>query len=250
MTDAAFPRPSRRSADFLLLAVAIGLTVLTGFWFTYFGPIMSGSYQNASPLVHLHGWSFFGWYALFIVQATLVRSRNLPLHRTLGGWSIGLAALMVATGMIVVGVQMRDALASTEPGFWSEAGPAVWSTLVLFTGFYVAALLYRRESPLHKRLMVVASAAGMGAATFRIILFTFGPSAWLMPVAITVTNLFILAGMAFDLSREGRIHRAYVIGLPTCFAVELGVYYATPTPVGQALARGLAWVGTTFGFLY
>jgi hypothetical protein len=250
MADAAIPRPAGRPADFLLLAVGIGVTVLTGFWFTYFGPILKGAYENASPLIHLHGWSFFGWYALFILQATLVRNRNVRLHRTLGLWSMGLAALMVVTGMIVVGVQMRDALASPEPTFWTEAGPAVWATLLLFAGFYIAALLNRRETPLHKRLIVVASAAGMGAATFRIVLFTFGPSAWLMPVSITVTNLFILAGMAFDLYRERRIHRAWLIGLPTCLAVELGVFYATPTAVGQLLARGLAWVGTTFGSLY
>jgi uncharacterized membrane protein YozB (DUF420 family) len=250
MADAVLPRPAGRPADFLLLAVGIGITVLTGFWFTYFGPILDGSYQNASSLVHLHGWSFFGWYALFIVQATLVRSRNVRLHRTLGGWSVALAAVMVVTGMIVVGVQMRDALAATEPGFWIEAGPAVWSTLVLFAGFYVAALLRRRDTPMHKRLMVVASAAGMGAATFRIILVTLGPSAWLMPVAITVTNLFIVAGMAFDLYRERKAHRAWLIGLPICLVVELLVFYATPTPVGQLLARGLAWVGTTFGSLY
>lgn len=241
---------ARRGPEYLIIAIAIGITVLTGFWFTYFGPILSGKYEDASPLVHLHGWSFFGWYALFIVQAILVRSRNVPLHRTLGGWSVALATVMILTGMLVVGVRMRDALASPEPSFWLEAGPAVWATLVLFAGFYIAALLNRRQSPLHKRLMIVASAAGMGAATFRIVLFTFGPSAWLMPVSITVTNLFILIGMGFDLYRERKIHRAYLIGLPTCFAVELGVYFATPTPLGQALARGLAWVGTTFGYLY
>jgi len=250
MGDVTLPRPAGRHADFLLLAVAIGVTVLAGFWFTYFSPILSGTYENVSPLVHLHGWSFFGWYALFIAQATLVRARNVRLHRTLGLWSIALATVMFVTGMIVVGVRMRDALASTEPSFWIEAGPGVWATLMLFAGFYIAALLNRRDTPLHKRLMVVASAAGMGAATFRIILVAFGPSAWLMPVSITVTNLFILAGMVLDLYRERKVHPAYLVGLPICLAAELGVYYATPTPAGQALARGLAWVGTVFGFLY
>jgi hypothetical protein len=239
-----------RHADFQLLALAITGTVFTGFWFTYFGPIVAGAYPQSSPLVHLHGWSFFAWYLLLPLQAGLIRFRRVQIHRTLGSLSLALAAVMVISGMTVVGVRMREALASGEQSFWLVAGPAVFSTLLLFAAFYSAAFVLRRKSAYHKRLIIVASSAGMGAAAFRILGEIFGPVMWVLPASILATNLFIVVGMGLDLRREGRIHRVYLVGLPVCLALELAVFLATPTPVGQALARGLAWVGGMLGFLY
>jgi hypothetical protein len=243
-------RSTGRHSDFLILTLAMSAAVFTGFGFTYFGPVLSGTYQKVSPLVHLHGWSFFAWYLLLPFQAGLIRTRRVGVHRTIGGLSLVLAAVMVVTGLIVVGVRMRDALASPEPSFWSANGPGVFATLVLFTAFYAAALLNRRHAPLHKRLIIVASAAGMGAAVFRILMVAFGFLPWITLAGIVVTNLFIIAGMLLDLFREGRVHRAYLVGLPVCVAVELGILLGTPTPAGQLLARALAWVGSTLGFLY
>lgn len=246
MTAPARPRP----ADFALLTAAMTATVFLGFYFTYFGPMMAGVYPDSSPLVHLHGWSFFTWYLLLPLQAGLVRFRRLQLHRTLGWVSLALATVMVLTGVTVLGVQVRTALASTDFSFWLAAGPGILATMLLFASFYAAALVYRRQPAYHKRLIVVASAAGMGAAAFRIFAQAFGQVGWILPASIAATNLFILAGMLLDLRREGRIHRVYLVGLPVCLLVELGLFYSTFTPVGQAVARGLAWVGGTLGVLY
>jgi hypothetical protein len=232
-----------RAADFALLALAISATVFLGFWFTYFGPIVAGAYPESSPLVHLHGWSFFAWYLVLPLQAGLIRVRRVRLHRTLGALSLALASLMVVTGLTVLGVQMRDALSSSEFSFWLAAGPAIFATLVLFAAFYSAALVFRHNGAYHKRLIIVASSAGMGAAAFRLLGELFGQVAWILPASIVLTNLFIVAGMGLDLLREGRIHRVYLVGLPVCVVVELGMFFSTPTPAGQAIARGLAWVG-------
>ncbi len=240
----------KRDAHYLRTAIAISATVYLGFWFTYFGPSLGGTYPEASLAVHVHGWSFFAWYLLFPLQAALIHTRRLRLHRTLGSMSVALATLMVATGLLVVGVRMADAAASTQPSFWSLFGPMVFATLALFAGFYTAALVLRRKGPYHKRLLIVASAAGMGAAAFRIAGAVFGQVIWAAPVGILATNVFIVGGMAYDRLREGRIHPAYLIGLPVCLVVEAGIWLLTPTPPGRVLAGGLAWVGRTFGFLY
>jgi hypothetical protein len=240
----------KRRADFVLMALAITATVFLGFWFSYFGPLAAGTYPVTSPVVHLHGWSFFAWYLLLPLQAALIRVRRVRLHRTLGSLSLALALVMFVTGLIVVGVQMQRALSSAGPSFWSAFGPMIFATLVLFAGFYLAAIVLRRQGAYHKRLIVVAGAAGMGAAAFRILGVVFGPVMWIAPAGILMTNLFIVAGMALDLLREGRVHRAYLIGLLVCLGVEVGAYLSTPTPAGQAIARSLAWVGGTFGFLY
>jgi len=240
----------RRPADFLILTGAISATVFVGFWFTYFGPMLAHAYPPSSPMLHLHGWSFFAWYLLLPVQAGLAYGRQLALHRTLGGLSLGLAVLMVATGLLVVGVRMREALDSPTPTFWTGTAPAIFVTLALFAVFYALALRDRRRPARHKRWIVVASAAGMGAAVFRILMVAAGPVDWVFPVSILLTNLFIAAGMAFDARRERRVHREYAIGLVTCLLLESGVYLATPTVAGRPLVLALGWIGSTFGGLY
>ena len=53
-----------------------------------------------------------------------------------------------------------------------------------------------------------------------------------------------------DFRREQRVHPAYQIGIAVCVALEVGAWLLTPTPVGAALARALAWVGRTGAGLY
>jgi hypothetical protein len=232
------------------VVLAITAAVYFGFWFTYFGPHLRGTYPGAPIAVHVHGWTFFAWYLLLALQASLIHARRVRLHRTLGWLSIALATLMVASGLLVIGVRMAEAVASAEPSFWSMFGPMIAATLALFAGFYAAALVRRRAGASHKRLMIVASAAGMGAAAFRIIGALWGEALWAVPAGILATNLFIVAGLAHDYLRERRLHAAYAIGLVVCVGVELAVWLLTPTPAGRALASGLAWVGRAAGFLY
>lgn len=243
-------RSPSRPKDFLVLTAAISATVFIGFWFTYFEPMSKGDYPPASPAVHVHGWTFFAWYLLLPLQAVLVNRRQLALHRTLGTASIALAVLMVLTGLLVVGVQARAALDSPTPTFWTGTAPMIFATLVLFAAFYFMAWRDRRQRAQHKRWIVVASAAGMGAAMFRIFMVTFGPQDWVVPASILVTNVFIAAGMLVDRARGEQVQSPYLIGLVVCASTELCVYILTPTPPGQGLMHALAWIGRSFGFLY
>lgn len=238
----------KRDRFFLWTAVAITATVFTGFWFTYFGPIFAGDRQPSPLVVHLHGWTFFAWYVLLVAQTALAHSRRMSLHVMLGGFSVALAALMVGTGMVVLGVTMASALETSDP-FWLASGPAVLATLVLFLAFYVAALRLRRRADWHKRLMIVASVGGMGAATFRLSMVLFGPDSavWL---GLLGSNLFILAGMARDWLCDKRVHPAWWVGLSTCVVLEAGTLLLTPTPVGQSVSHALAAIGRSLGFLY
>lgn len=247
--SSAVHAPSR-PMDFLVLTAAISATVFVGFWFTYFEPMFKGAYPPASTAVHVHGWSFFAWYLLLPLQAALVNRQRISLHRTLGTASIALAVLMVLSGLLVVGVQARAALDSPTPTFWTGTAPMIFATLVLFAAFYVMAWRDRRQRVRHKRWMIVASAAGMGAAMFRIFMVTFGPQEWVVPASILVTNVFIVAGMLADRARNQPAASSYVVGLVTCTLVEFGVYILTPTSPGQGLMRTLAWVGRSFSFLY
>ncbi|MCO4099187.1 MAG: hypothetical protein HEQ38_07235 [Gemmatimonas sp.] len=238
--------PQGRDTHYLWTTIALALATFGGFWFTYFGPRIAGTYPTVSAAVHVHGWSFFGWYLLLPLQAAFMHTRRVQLHRTLGWASVALASLMVATGLLVIGVQMQIAASSAEPTFFTFFGLMVFATLVLFAGFYGAALWLRRNGAYHKRFMLVASAAGTGAAVFRLMSAFVGQVMWVAPVGILATNLFIVWGIVHDYRRDQRVHPAYVVGLVACVTLELAGWLLTPTPVGAALA----WVGRVGAVLY
>lgn len=243
---------SRRQSSYLWLSLAVSATAYYGFSLTYFGPMLAGEYPDASPTVHLHGWTFFLWYLLFPLQSGLIKFKRVAWHRLLGTGSVALAVAMVGTGLVVIGTQMEAARQPDGPAFWQATGPAVFSTLVLFTLFYVLGIRARRDRDRHRRYMLLASTGGLGAAGFRIASQYMGSASLTSVVAVGILapNLFVLAAMAVDWKRGRGIHRVYRYGLPFSLALETAAFLITPTPVGQALAEALAWVGRLAAPLY
>jgi len=243
-------QPKGRTTFFFWTALAISATAFLGFSSTYFGPLLRGEYPDVSPTVHLHGWAFFAWYLLLPLQAGLVRVRQLGVHRALGLSSVALAAIMVVTGLIVVGARVEAAQGSDGSAFWKLMGPGVFSTLVVFTAFYIAAIRYRRRPAEHKRLMLLASSGALGAAAFRVLAMIFGFSPGVAVAGILAPNVFILASMGRDYLQEGRVHRVFRIGLPLTLGTEIGLLFLSGTAGGEALRQGLALMGRVLGPLY
>ena len=100
-------------------------TTLFGFFFMYLRADAEGAVPRCiSPAVHLHGWSFFAWYVLLPIQAGLIAARCVALHRSIGTASTVLAAVMVATGLVVFGTQVNLSLApGGSPSSWFSMGP-------------------------------------------------------------------------------------------------------------------------------
>ena len=236
-------------------ALATAATAFLGFTFTYFAPMAAGSYPAVSPFVHIHGWSFFLWYLLFPVQAVLLATGRYGHHMALGRLSLGLAAVMIVTGFFVLSVRMDDALAGGGPGFLDflrQVGPLILASLLLFTIFYAAAiraaLTGRMEA--HKRLMVLASSAGLGAALFRIFINLFGPVAWANSGWMLATNVFMLAGIVYDRAAYGRVHPVYWGGLSLALVIEALVWPFPGNPVVPAVNSALATIGELVKFIY
>ena len=243
---------SRRPAGIVYLGLALAMSAVTfvGFWFTYFGRILGGDYPDVSTTVHLHGWSFFAWYLLLPLQAWLMRSRNVALHRHLGLASIGLAILMVVTGLVVLSVQVRDGMAAEGFHFFKVFGLPVLSSLLLFAVFYTLAITRRRRAEWHKRFIIVASAAGLGAAAFRLLGGFWDPAPWTMVAGIMGPNIFIAAAMIHDRIVHGSVARPYWYGLAACVSVEGISFLAPSTGIGQALLSGLAALGDVLAAVY
>ena len=118
------PPPVRSQSSYFWLCLALSATVFYGFSITYFQPMLAGAYPESSTTVHVHGWTFFLFYLLLPLQACLIRARRVAWHRALGTLSLGLAAAMIGTGMVVIGTQMNLSLQPDGSPFWQGMGLA------------------------------------------------------------------------------------------------------------------------------
>jgi len=211
-------------------------TVAIGFAHTYY---MAGVF--AAPLrtrvLQVHGAVFSLWMILLLVQATLVASGNLRVHRRLGIAGVFLAGAVVVLGVLAAG----DSLAHQGP----RAPAAILSFAITpFTDMLVFAILagaafaLRKKPEAHKRLILFATIAMMRAALFR----------WPFPFlyhnqvrALMASYIFVLMVVAYDLWSERRVLRA------TMWAASLlMLVHAVRIPIGQTEAwRGFArWFGS------
>jgi hypothetical protein len=232
-------RGSRDRAFYTGLATVMAITVLVGFGQTYYFRLLSGTPTtitggSITSTLHLHGLLFSGWVVLFLVQTALIASRKLAVHRTLG-----YASLLLAAAMVVVG--LRTAIESAARG---AAPPGVDATtflvvplvdILLFAGFYAAAMLKRRDKETHKRLMLLAYASIITAAVARLPgVLPLGPL-----VFFGLSFLFVAAAMVYDFVSRGRIHPVYRWGAPI-LALSVPIRLAVSgTAAWQAFARWL-----------
>jgi hypothetical protein len=208
-------------------------TVVTGFWPSYFGRLLTGSVTR--PLVmHLHGAVFTGWMALLLLQVTLAATGRVRAHRRVGKVGIAYGALVLVMGIIVT---FAAPVMHVRAGEWTPDVAAGFLILpigdmILFGGFFGAAVAYRHKPDIHKRLILAATVALAFAAVARMnlppLLFF---SIWLSPMA---------AAMAFDALSRGGIHRVDVITtsvMAVAFIRVLLIESEQWLVVGRALLR-------------
>jgi hypothetical protein len=213
----AFPRsPSAGRYDRMFysgMAVILALTVLVGFAPTYYlrflgeAPMVTLSGKPMTPLVHLHGALFTTWILLFVVQTALIAAHRVKLHQRLG-----IAGTVLAAVMIVVGAKTAIASAAAgaaPPGVDPLAFLAIpIFDVLLFAGFFTAALLLRRKKEAHKRLMLLAYISIIVAAVARFPgVLPLGPL-----VFFGMAFTFLIFAIGYDWFSRGKVHRVYVWG--------------------------------------
>lgn len=204
----------RRQFDrrlFLTAAVLFPLIVFAGFARTYY---LRGFFQVPplpSTIVHLHGLVMTLWVAVFVIQVRLIAAKQVQLHKQLGYASIGLAALIIGTGLPTAMRAAKFGSTSTPvdvPPLSFMLIPVM--DLVMFAIFFGAAIIYRRRPADHKRLMLLTAINFIPPAIARIpipALQALGPL-WFFGFPTAIALLCVV----LDARRQGRVNRMFVLG--------------------------------------
>lgn len=231
MTVGILAPPTARRTDRLFyggMALAILAIVFFGFMRTFY---LSSYFARPalSPLRVVHGAAFTTWVVLFAVQTALIAAGRRAIHRRLGYAGAVLAAAMVVLGL-------RLAIDSAREG---RAAPGLQPLefliipvfdMLVFAPLVAAAVYFRRQSEVHKRLMLIATISLLPAAVARV---TGTPGAGGPPVFFGVPDLMILAGILYDRRTRGRVHPAYKWG---------GGFVVGSQIVRLALLKSAAWL--------
>lgn len=221
---------ARRERRFFAgMAVAFALTVLAGFSRSYYFNGAAGERFELSPLLHWHGAVYTAWMLLLVVQTLLVAARRTDLHRRLGVAGVALAGGMIALGSAV-------AITRTASGAIADQGvpPLLFLAvplfgMVVFGALVGAAVVLRRRSAFHKRLMLLATLELVTAAVSRLpYVEDWGPAGF-----FGVTDLFVVAIAAYDYATAKRIHPATLWG---------GLVLVASQPLRLAIGGSPPWL--------
>jgi len=231
-----------RSKVYAGLALMIAAIVLVGFSRSFYGTFFADA---AHPwVIHVHAAVYVGWLALLIAQTVLAARGDIATHRRVGKFGIAYGALVWVLGLIVA---IAMPVINVHSGEWPmERGEQFLAIplgdMVLFGGFFGAAIAYRRKPEIHKRLIVLAAVAVMFAAVGRaltnVAVMLGDPEAPLggVPARLLLWYSPVLVAMAHELVTRRRIHPVYWIGVATMTVAFLRVPYSQ-TAQWHAIAR-------------
>jgi hypothetical protein len=156
---------------FALMAAAALLVVFAGFAPTYYlrsalhltvGPNGKPLAPHIPPVVQIHAIVFSLWIVTFGVQAGLVATRRVAMHRRLGMIAAWLIPIMIVLGLVTAIRGARDG--------WNPGGPfpdalgfliVGFADLTVFGTLAAAGIWFRRRPDLHRRLMLFATLGGL-----------------------------------------------------------------------------------------
>lgn len=228
----------RKSLLHVGLSLLTVVIVLVGFWPTYYGSLLRNVSIHRPIVVHVHALVFTGWLALFVAQTALAATGRIHAHLRLGRIGAWYGGVLIAVGVYTALVR-----SAAQPA--GEREILLWVTLIdmaIFSGFFGAALWFRRKPHLHKRLMTAAAVSLAVASVSRMDFLPAPPARQL--VAFLLWSAPVLIAVAHDARHARRLHPVFVVALAMfAFRIWTPLLIAT-TPQWTALtARILAVVG-------
>jgi hypothetical protein len=241
--------PSRTVSRFYAgMAVLLLVLVLLGFGRTLY----LRAFFDVRPIgawVWVHGILLTAWFVGVVLQTALVAARRTDVHRRAGWLLTVLAVAVVATSVWITLGTLPAMLAS---GFESSVALALapriawgnYASALVFALLVGAAVVLRRQTQAHKRLMLLASIAIITPALARILQWpVFGADLNANFAFAAGLVSYALAGVVavHDLVALQRLHPATLIGAVLLIGVKLAAALViAQTTFGRALVPGLS----------
>jgi hypothetical protein len=219
---------------FAWLAVAVVLLVFIGFSRTYYLHSFFKT-PELSIFLHVHAAVMTGWIALFAVQTFLIASNRTSIHRVLGTFGGGYAALVVAMGCTATVLSARrEVLAHSQ--FVSSVLNVLaleLTQMLLFASLIALGIWFRKRTDYHKRLMLLATFCMLPNPIVRLFVWAgFGSNIMIL----TFWALLVTAAVLLDSITNRRLHPALGFGAAIILACLYLAYFGSRTPFWQRFA--------------
>jgi hypothetical protein len=234
----------RRSSFYVGISGALLLIVFIGFFRTLYFRVFLNVPEIPLSLI-AHGVVLTAWFVGIFVQAVLVKTRRIDIHRRLGWFfvAVGMAVVLISLFVTLnfvprlrsIGVDIEAALANASSVVWTD-----FVALVVFLTFLSLAVALRRRPEVHKRLMVLASISILSPAIARMwgMVGIRGPERDLYSLGSLVVLLAALA--LFDQIATKRIHFVTLLGATFFIGLRIfAVFVVARSEIGRAFVRGL-----------
>ncbi len=240
---------------YVAMAAIMLATTIVAFFGSYIAPAAAG--RPVGPtVIHLHALVGFTWIGLFFVQTLLVANGRTPNHQAMGLFGIAVATAMVFSGLMVATKNMSVGIAGGADDAARAFAIFPVTIVLLFIGFFAAAIANIGRPEVHKRLMLIATIMTMPPAAGRFLAVLFrddalprqilgAPPATLAggTAASLAADLFLIAAILYDWRTRGRPHPVYVIGLGVIVLIQAGRLPLSQTPFWRGVTDMLLSLG-------
>jgi hypothetical protein len=204
---------------YLCMSLVLSALVIVGFSRT-----ANDHLFHANPprplLLWMHAAAFSTWMVFFIARSALVRARKVSVHRLLGWFGAGLAAVMIVLGFTIAVVMARfDTVVLHQQD--ADAFLSIpFADMIVFLSCIGLAIYWRTKPEYHRRLVFIATCQLMDAAIGRFD-FIFNHSLFYLAL-----DSLIALGMLRDWVVDKRVHKVYLYALPPMIVVQSLAIYA------------------------
>jgi hypothetical protein len=205
-------------------ALVIAAVMFVGFSRNYYLRAWLGT-RVISFMVHVHGLVMTAWVVLFVTQTLLIAKHRVDLHRKLGIFGAGLAAVVLGLGVFTIIHSIERRKPDADSTLFIELFVAFDGiSLLVFAGLVTAGVLYRRRREIHKRLMLIAMISLLPPAYGRLIANVSHDNVeWLV---LGMMYASALSCLLVDAWRHRRVHPAFAIGVALVIASNQLTYFA------------------------
>jgi len=160
---------------YFAMALLIPAIVVFGFSFTIGRNLIHPAIPRPT-ILYVHAAVFSGWLVFFLLQSSLVRTRNVQVHRSIGWFGAVFGALIPVIGVATAIAMGRfDIHALQQKHVEMDLMIPLWDMVVFATAFGLA-IYWRGKPEYHRRLVYVATCALTAAAFGRFPTYLLNPN--------------------------------------------------------------------------